>query len=71
MNVPGMPEWQNTTNDCGNCVVIYTTFPTECTSQITINTSQIIYNGPDLPNSGIVTGDSFTTMMEKIDAALA
>lgn len=71
MNIPGMPNWSNQTTKCTDeCVTVTVTWPNGCTSEITINTSQIIYNGPNLPNSGIETGDDFTTVIEKLDNAL-
>ncbi len=69
--LPGMDCWQNATNDCTDCVTVTVTWPNGCTSEITLNTSQIIYNGPNLPNSGIETGDDFTTIIEKLDNALS
>lgn len=71
MCLPGMSCWENQESECNNdCVTITVTWPNGCTSEITINTSQIIYNGPNLPNSGIETGDTFTTLIEKLDNAL-
>jgi hypothetical protein len=35
-----------------------------------VNSSLICYNGPNLPNSGIVTGDNLNVALDKIDGEL-
>lgn len=74
MLLPGMPGYQNASNSTSDqqCITIYTYYPNGCENAAStqIVTSNIIYNGPNLPNSGIQTGDTLSVILEKIDAAL-
>lgn len=41
-----------------------------CTSKRCDNSQDVIYGGPNLPCSGILTGDNFETVLSKIDQAV-
>jgi hypothetical protein len=63
--VPGTPCFENTVNayypqNCNNGA--FAGYP--------IPTSAVQYNGPDLPNSGIDTGDILTLALQKLDNAI-
>jgi hypothetical protein len=63
--VPGTPCFENTSNAY---------YPQQCNNGAfagyPIPTSAVQYNGPDLPNSGIDTGDILTLALQKLDNAL-
>lgn len=63
--VPGTPCFENTVNAY---------YPQQCNNGAfagyPIPTSAVQYNGPDLPNSGIDTGDILTLALQKLDNAL-
>lgn len=60
--VPGTPCFENTVNAY---------YPQQCNNGAfagyPIPTSSVQYNGPDLPNSGIDTGDTLTLALQKLD----
>jgi len=69
MNVPGMPDWQNTpTPNCN--FPVFTWFPCGCAPFI-INSTNVIYTGDNLPNSLINTNDNLTLALSKIDVSLS
>jgi hypothetical protein len=58
--LPGMPCYdqtafplQNSSSDCNSCCPV--------------ESNRVIYEGPNLPQSGINTGDCLTLAIEKID----
>ena len=58
-----------------NPFVVNTVYPKKCnngwsSAGYPISTNLICYNGPNLPNTGINTGDNLTLVLEKIDAEL-
>lgn len=63
--VPGTPCFENTSNAY---------YPQQCNNGwfagYPIPTSSIQYNGPNLPNSGVDTGDGMNVAMQKLDNAL-
>ena len=63
--VPGTPCFENTSNAY---------YPQQCNNGwfagYPIPTSSIQYNGPNLPNSGVDTGDGMNIAMQKLDNAL-
>lgn len=63
--VPGTPCFENTSNAY---------YPQKCDNGwfagYPIPTSSIQYNGPNLPNSGVDTGDGMNVAMQKLDNAL-
>ncbi len=63
--VPGSPCFENTSNAY---------YPQQCNNGwfagYPIPTSSIQYNGPNLPNSGVDTGDGMNVAMQKLDNAL-
>lgn len=63
--VPGTPCFENTSNAY---------YPQNCNNGwfagYPIPTSSIQYNGPNLPNSGVDTGDGMNVAMQKLDNAL-
>jgi hypothetical protein len=63
--VPGTPCFENTVNAY---------YPQQCNNGAfagyPIPTSAVQYNGPDLPNSGIDTGDILTLALQKLDNAI-
>jgi hypothetical protein len=63
--VPGTPCFENTSNAY---------YPKNCDNGwfagYPIPTSSIQYNGPNLPNSGVDTGDGMNIAMQKLDNAL-
>jgi len=63
--VPGTPCFENTVNAY---------YPQNCDNGwfagYPIPTSSIQYNGPNLPNSGVDTGDGMNVAMQKLDNAL-
>ncbi len=66
---PGMPCWENTSNseDCGNALT-FTWLPCGCA--LKVNSTDVIYTGSNLPNTGIETNDNLTLALSKIDAAI-
>jgi len=71
MTIPGMNDWQNTSNNNGcGCIPTITWFPCGC-SPIRINSTDVIYTGADLVNSGILTNDNLTQALAKIDAIIS
>lgn len=72
--LPGMPCFSNTTSEtttispCG-ALSFTSFFPCGCTP-ININSTNVIYSGNDLPNSGVNTNDNLTTILFKIDEVL-
>src|SRR6185436_4695771 len=69
--VPGMNCFSNTpSNGCGcNNITFSISSPCGC-SPFTIGSDFVIYTGPNLPNSSIVTNDTLTLALEKIDSAI-
>src|SRR5678816_2151843 len=68
--LPGMPCWQNMPYE-ERGIIIYDPAPcnpNECL--VTLTTNCVIYNGADLPNSGIDTSDTLTIALQKIDSVL-
>jgi hypothetical protein len=65
-----MPCWSNTSNntDCGNFPT-FTWFSCGC-SPIKINSTDVIYTGENLINTGINTGDNLTLILAKIDTVI-
>lgn len=63
--VPGTPCFENTSNAY---------YPQQCNNGwfagYPIPTSSVQYNGPNLPNSGVDTGDGMNVAMQKLDNAL-
>lgn len=68
--LPGSPCWSNLPyKERG--IIIYDPAPcnpNECL--VTLTTNCVIYNGADLPNSGIDTSDTLTIALQKIDSVL-
>jgi len=73
--LPNMPCWNNTTNpettsNSGCSDTLFTAlFPCGC-NPVNINSTNVIYTGEDLPNSGIKKGDNLTLILSKLDALL-
>lgn len=71
--LPGTPCYR------GNDVIVYTTYPRGCTSSSSsnscvaypISSDNLYYSGPNLPYTGIQTGDTLTEALQKIDALFA
>lgn len=63
--VPGTPCYP---------VQVNTVYPKKCNNGwfagYPINTNLICYNGPNLPNTGVITGDNLNVVLEKIDQEL-
>lgn len=56
---------------CNPCTPVQFTFPKKCDngwlSSFILNTGNITYNGPNLPNTGVDTGDNLNVVLQKID----
>lgn len=57
-----------------NPLVVNTVYPKKCNNGwfagYPISTNLICYNGPTLPNTGVINGDDLNTVLEKIDDEL-
>ena len=42
-----------------------------CHTPIPIDSARIIYNGPNLPGSGVLTGDTLDVALQKLDDKIA
>ncbi len=68
--LPGMNCFEQTTNletTNSGCGTIF--FNNGCIPD-NINSTNVIYTGEDLPNSGIKKGDNLTLILAKLDALL-
>lgn len=67
--LPGMPCY-------GNNVIVYTTYPSGCATTVPspftlpLSSDDLYYAGPNLPYTGIQTGDTITVALQKIDVQL-
>jgi len=67
--IPGMNCWENTSNNNGCNPPVFTWFPCGCVP-FTVNSTNVIYTGDNLPNSLINTNDNLTLALAKIDSAI-
>jgi len=56
---------------CNPCTPVKMTFPKKCDNgwlnSMILNTKNITYNGPNLSNTGVDTGDDLNVVLQKID----
>ena len=43
---------------------------TDCDSSCPVDSNRVVYDGPNLPQSGVNTGDCLTISLEKLDDAI-
>ena len=62
--LPGMPCYDSV-------VVVHTTYPPGCAPSVNVDSNNVIYTGPNLPNTGILHNDRLTDALQKIDNKLS